>query len=266
MEHWTGAARTPYLSLFDGFINDEDKFNNFRKDNKYLSIVGTDSFNKSIGDSFFKEIKKRFPGILRLMEPLIECDDIGNPIRYEFECGVCSITLLRYMHVLGSIDALFGGVHSKNIVEIGGGWGGQRNVFAVCYNSEINYTIIDLPEPKKLIDKVQSKILKREDRFPCVTPDTIPNQKWDLVISEYCLSELTDEGIDFYFDKIVSKSQNCYFTMNLWDKQRKDRVINLVKDMFQECIVLDINPQLDTHPANYHIIGKTNDEVFNSNM
>ena len=64
-------------------------------------------------------------------------------------------------------------------------------------------------------------------------------KEYDLVISEFCISEMDDKGIDDYYEKYLSKSKNIYLLMNMWDEVRKERFVNKVEkdfnlEMFKE--------------------------------
>jgi hypothetical protein len=92
-------------------------------------------------------------------------------------------------------------------VEIGGGYGGQCLVYKEM--QDVDYTVVDIPESLELsgaylkANDIESTLISSESFKPIET---------DLLISDYCLSELTDEGIDFYLDNI--KFKHGYFTCN----------------------------------------------------
>ena len=92
------------------------------------------------------------------------------------------------------------------------------------------------------------------------TPGQIPaDKRYDLVISNWCLSEMTWEGLKFYLDKIISKSANGYFIMNIWDTFTKDATLALIRQHFYTVIdTPDKFTLLPEHKANWLLTVKGN--------
>ena len=97
----------------------------------------------------------------------------------------------------------------KNVIEIGGGYGGQ------CLESKIDdYTIIDLPEVLQLIEA----FLKANGReADLIAPEhffLLDVKPFDFLISDYAISELDDKmqwkylGINAKHGKITGESKD----------------------------------------------------------
>jgi len=105
-----------------------------------------------------------------------------------------------------------------NIAEIGGGFGGQAAVLRKL-SSFKSYTIYDLPE----VHELQSKFLKANDSESGVLyadGRIAPSGNFDLVISNYAVSELKRELQVAYFENVVKTSTHGYLTWNLISQNR----------------------------------------------
>ena len=76
--------------------------------------------------------------------------------------------------------------------------------------------------------------------------------EYDLAISEFCLSEMDDDGIDEYYNKYLVASKQIYLMMNLHDETRKKKCINKIEKDF-DIEILDEFPVTDW--PNYIIVG-----------
>lgn len=130
-------------------------------------------------------------------------DNYGNPMLSS--SLPYSPSTLQYIGVLSSLITHFGSLDNLRIVEIGGGYGGQARTILDVYNPAC-YHIIDLYE----VTLLQSRYLKEFDCVDCFTQPT--GQEYDLVISNYALSEIPDN--DEYMKEVVIKSKHGYITCN----------------------------------------------------
>ena len=190
-------------------------FTNFKRDPIYTEFLEHVSIFQ--GDAYLKEALNQNPEWFSLLPQFQKNDLHGNPVTHSYPgMGVFSPTTLRYIKVASDLKKHFGSLDNFNIVEIGGGYGGQCVVLKELFNIK-NYTIIDLPGPialtKTYLDKLGTQ------GVTLLTPDQIPtDQKYDLVISNYAFSECVAQVQKEYIDKVLSKSERGYLTMNYYDK------------------------------------------------
>ena len=130
-------------------------------------------------------------------------DKIGYPIT-NWELPFSPSTM-QYIGVLSNLITHFGSLDNLRIVEIGGGYGGQARTILDVYKPAC-YHIIDLYE----VTLLQSRYLKEFDCVDCFTQPT--GEEYDLVISNYALSEIKDN--DEYMKQVVMKSKHGYITCN----------------------------------------------------
>ena len=166
---------------------------NFKQDPEYAYFVGNDTRGKDVVEAFDKVVDYPY---------VHENDVMGSPILHNCR----SAGTLRYMKVLQDIDKQVGLASTDaSVIEIGGGYGGQCLVFNIMGIED--YTIIDLPEANEL----QRKYLEENDIECNLIPSTdVPECNTEILLSDYCLSEFDQEGVDFYLDLITF--EYGYFT------------------------------------------------------
>jgi phospholipid N-methyltransferase len=144
---------------------------------------------------------------------LLKNDEKGSPEKINTNNfgEVCPQTM-RYIYTLGELTELFGDLENLNILEIGGGYGGQAKVILSLFNIS-SYTVIDLKEACSL----QKKYLSEYNNVHFVDGKDIDyesiNRKFDLVISNYSFSELSLEYQQKYFE-ILKHIPNGYIIDN----------------------------------------------------
>jgi hypothetical protein len=109
------------------------------------------------------------------------------------------------------------------IVEIGGGYGYLAKLIVERVKVEC-YHIIDLPETCDLQRRYLNGL-----PVECFTEPT--GQNYDLVISNYALSEIPDNRV--YVDKVLRKSKWGYITCNT-DYFKPDWEVYRIPDIYGE--------------------------------
>lgn len=172
----------------------------FKRDERFRPIF--EHCNDEIADSYYRNINPQ----LFLFN--FTNDDYGNPVLREFPVGWYSNSTMQYIGVLSNLIKYFSALAGLRICEIGGGYGGQARTFFDVYSvthSSFCYHIIDLPE----VCDLQRRYLKGLN-VQCFTEPT--GQEYDLVISNYALSEVVDNSV--YIQEIIMKSKHGYLTCN----------------------------------------------------
>lgn len=207
----------------DAALNDE-VFKNFKRHPDYVPIL--EHVNHEQGLGYIAEIKRIAPNYLSIASIFVNNDKIGNPNIYYFEeIGLrISPTTLRYIKVLADTMSLFGDLDNMNIVEIGGGYGGQCKIINALYSPK-SYTLIDIPEVLALC----SKYLKDYKNVILRNTDDSSEIHYDLCISNYAFTEIGREYQTFYADKIIKNSERGYITCNFIanDNFTKDEILAL---------------------------------------
>jgi putative sugar O-methyltransferase len=183
------------------------------------------------------------------MEKFLLNDTIGSPGRFKYEeiDIPVSSTTIRYIKILSDIKQLFGPLDGFDIVEIGGGYGGQCKIIMDVFNVN-TYTIIDLPDVLKLTKKYLTHLGVDMSRVILRDSTTIGDVKpHDLLISNYAYSECIREVQLLYFTNVLQKSKHAYMIMNFCSS-----VPCISRDEYKIMIPnLKIHPEIpETHPSN----------------
>ena len=146
------------------------------------------------------------------LDEIKENDALGTPVTCTYDVvGTISPTTIRYLKNTSDIVTKFG-TSFNSIVEIGGGYGGLCKVLSSFVDFE-QYLLLDLEECNMLSRKYLShfdlptmsyqaeEIVELEDRF-------------DLLISNYALSECNRETQMMYIERFVKNSDKFYLMHN----------------------------------------------------
>lgn len=184
----------------------------FKRHSKYTSFIANDIRDIVVAREFYYHLKFLIPSLLDLYESKFSLNDrIGSPNLYIFDGIRVSPGTLRFIKVLSDVIRFFPPDKIQNIIEIGSGYGGQCLIFRQ-WKPEINYTLVDIPESLAvanrylLINNIEHKFISTENI-------QVENE-YDVCISDYCLSEMDKDGVQFYLDTVLSKCQFAYITSN----------------------------------------------------
>ena len=191
---------------------DEAVFQTFRSHPSYCEIVETlHSFEYGI--FFLHEINAKYPHLLPYFKKICLEDIVGGPISFYYEqIGKISPTVLRYVKIVGDLQREFGNLSNFNIVEIGGGFGGQCKIINdIC--GFANYAIIDLPECTPLINKYLLSF--SITNFRTINNDALSEPyQYDLIISNYAISEIDRIEQLHYMTMILDLAPRGYIIYN----------------------------------------------------
>jgi hypothetical protein len=191
---------------------------NFKCNLNYNSILEHVSYEQ--GKEYISNIVTFFPDIkFENIEEFVTINDkFGNPNKYEFNylnnCLICSPTSLRYVfHSLIILKYYENRNVSKNIVEVGCGYGGL--FLSICYFSKLlsiqinHYYLIDLPEIGCLIQKylelhnLNANISYSVHSAYDYGKDILNNNLF--LISNYCFTEISNEKREKYISTLFPK-------------------------------------------------------------
>lgn len=174
-----------------------------------------DNVDISIGKAMYHQLEIEDPKIL-MNHSLFDNDLVGNPWVYPFpNIGNVSPTTLRFVEILSLLNRHYKDLSHFNILEIGGGYGGQCRIIK-SYYPDVKYTIIDHPDvicvAKRFLKSLGINDVEFISFFD-VEPNNIYRNS-DLVISNYSFSELYKDYVELYFERFLSRTKHCYMRMN----------------------------------------------------
>lgn len=223
-------------------ITDLETFNTFKQNPIYNEILEHVTYQEGI--EYIKHITNK--NIINNIKKFKVNDLIGSPRMYNYEepIGVFSPTTLRYIKVLNDISQL--SLNELNIVEIGGGYGGQYTVVRQLFTPK-SYTFVDLPQVNNLINKYISTLKLDDINLQYIDGTSNFNDLApDLVISNYAFSECSTNTQDVYISKILNHSKHCYMIYNNQLGYKYTEFINKIK----HCTPIVTNEIPQTHPNN----------------
>jgi len=267
---WTAAESevlSDYISACFEASEDETQFVNFRKNEGYRTIL--EGAPKLFSDYYVQKINSHFCKDLFYdnLEKFKENDRIGNPDVYEEESiGLISPSTLKF--AFNAIDIVSfveqqGDLKSvKNIVEIGGGYGGLCLLLSNLIEFE-SYTLVDLPEACALAEKYLSNFESLNGRVkfvPCSNLKKIKEESFDLTIAINSLSECDLKTQLNYFDKFVSKSNFSYIVRNPDTQERVDDHVETINSLSDSFFVDDTNKVEEWYSNNIIVYIKKDDQ------
>jgi len=245
-----------YLSIVEVAAQNEHIFQKFRSNRQYRKIL--EHVTKSLAEEYLKLIPETEK---KNLIKLNECDVIGGPLRYRFgNYGLFSPTTIRYLFFNAQYKKYFGELTNLNVIEIGGGFGGQAAV-SLKLNPTISWTIFDLPEVLTLQEKFLSAVNLR-GRVNFQSGLKISVARGDLLISNYALSEISRDLQLKYFKLVVSNCQKGYMAWNtISEKENGGLTLTEVLNMIPGSNYVDEIP--NSSPGNVIIYWGNQSAGFN---
>lgn len=175
----------------------EAKIEDFKNDWRFRPIF--EHCKKHIAQNYVDLVRKNNPNLLVMRWTN---DEIGDPFIQDINGWRGSTSTAQYMGVISNLIDLYGTLNDLDILEIGGGYGGQALCILDIFSPN-SYTILDLPE----VNELQRKVLGDK----VILTDKVPKKKYDLVISNFALSEIPDQEP---YQKLLKRCKHGYITCN----------------------------------------------------
>jgi len=191
-------------------VNSTSTFRHFRRIRNYTAIL--EHVSPEQGHAYMEAISRR-PELIAALPRFAANDRAGNPRMHPYPPhGEFSPTTLRYVKVLGDLLDRFGSLDGLSICEIGVGYGGQcRVIMEWCRPAA--YCLVDIRQALGLAERYL-------DHFALSAPvefrtlNTLAGRDWDLVISNYAVTELPRQYQEAYVDRVIRRSRRGYITYN----------------------------------------------------
>jgi putative sugar O-methyltransferase len=211
----TSISDLPYfLNGINTALRNEDAFRAFKR---LPGIEAIEGVPPAQGEQYRAIVLQQTPALIDHWSKFRENDLCGNPRTAEYPEGPMSPTTWRYIKVLSDLQMLFGDLTGWDVAEIGAGYGGQYKIIQDVYTPG-SYTIYDLPAVMKLIVKYLEHVgcpsLQRVRNADFHKLPEEPPRTYDLVLSNWALSECTREVQDLYIEHVLRRSRRGYVTYN----------------------------------------------------
>jgi hypothetical protein len=232
-------TKQDYLDVCKRAVKDDLIFVVFKSFPKYIEIL--EHVDYALGKEYYNWIIQKGVFTLEELVQFKQNDRIGSPILQSYNELIISPTTLRYIKVLIDLINNFKPHEFKNwnIVEIGGGYGGQCWVInqGLGFNT---YTIYDLQE----VCNLQSKYLEKLNVYNVFFKSLIEkpkdvNYKIDLVISNYAWCEFDKVLRKQYLDHVITKSKHGYLTLGVGSKEKREELLSELFESITTFKVID---------------------------
>lgn len=229
---------------------DESFFSTFKRNNFYRAVL--EHVSEEQGLMYYNEIDSA-SDIRKNIQKLSINDKLGAPFVHEYEFGTFSPTTLRYAKVLYDISSLVD-LNSSKIAEIGAGYGGQYVVMRQLFNPA-GYSFFDIEPAIKLIKKYTKTLVSDEENINFnISGSEVKADDYDLVISNYAISECECEVQDYYIKNVISRSKRGYITHNHMRGYSIDEFISKLEDLGKSPSVREERPQTSPPSSRKNVI------------
>jgi len=195
---------------------DPARFAAFKQDPEFRVVI--ENLTCEHGRQYLDTAFEQTPSLARHLERFRENDRVGSPRTCSYgDRGSFSPTTLRYVKVLSDLTRLFGSLDGARIVEIGGGYGGQCHIISAV-TQPASYTLMDLEPVLALQRRYLQELGVTNVRFESAK-DIDGARDYDLVVSNYALSECSRRVQRYYIEHVLGRSARGYITCN-WFRSR----------------------------------------------
>lgn len=198
-----------YPTMVKKAVLNDKVFNSFKQDSVYREIL--EHINGNLGEQYLNHTKKICPDLLEYFDKFKQNDSVGKPILHNFgEYGEWSPSTFRYVNMLAQMIYHFGDMTDFDIVEVGGGYGGQAKIITDRFKTK-SYKIYDLD----VVTQLQTKYANILNIPMIAVPYTkCEPEKFDLYISNYAFSECSKDIQDIYINNIMLNSKRGFIMWN----------------------------------------------------
>lgn len=233
----TSEENTGYTEICKRAANEDAVFSSFKSNLSYKDIV--QAVSPYDGYRYYMLLSERSKNQIGKFSRL---DSLGSPELFDYPFGRFSPTTLRYVKVLE--DLIHYGLDGSRIAEIGAGFGGQYA--AIRQEAKpASYDFFVLKEVLQLIEKHTNKLGLNDIpiSYESNLEDSSTSREYDLLVSNYAISECSKEVQNVYMDKIVKSSKRGYITFNHLRGCTLTEFINKLESMNKIVSVHEEDPQ-----------------------
>lgn len=229
-----------YLRVCKSASDDDKVFATFKSHPDYHEVLEHCPVN--LGWAHFENIKANNPKLLEgeLIHKFLHNDKYGSPKTSNFGAFTASPTTVQYISVLSNLTDTFKSLKGFKMIELGAGYGGQAKIIQDRFNIG-RYDIIDLYECTLLQEKYLTK-LKCFGNVEVYTNENYEAKEYDLILSNYALSEVSDADQLKYVKDICLNSKHGYLTCN-----QPLNGLDLIKEKYNVKISKDIKGERETN-------------------
>lgn len=216
-------------------VNSKSKFSSFRQSTEIRKQFDFVTYEESL--SYINWLKN-FARVLNKKERklLLKQDIIGKPILSTFENYSACPTTWRTIKIAMEIKNEFGSLSDRDLVDIGGGYGGLCRILAFLDGFR-SYTFVNYSECNSLIKKFLEPLNLPNVFFIDLESSTETIfSRYDLVISDQSFFELQHFEQDYLLNHLIRKTANGYFIFSSSKNENvlEEKYTNFIKTLIRE--------------------------------
>lgn len=246
------SEETQYNNFCLNAANDDFIFSTFKINSTYNQIL--EHVDKNTGNDYYETVKQYYPESLERIKQIQINDIYGSPKIENYAFGNYSPSSLRYFKVASELNHCFSNIKNFNILEIGGGYGGQSLISKMIHGYK-SWTMVDLPNVVKLQKKYLSKFHFDEITSFSYLDNSYLNKKYDLIVSNYAFSECELLIQLDYINKVMLNNEKIYMTINFFPNLNSLSINNL-----KELLNIQVYEEIPNTCATNKIIMKLNNK------
>jgi hypothetical protein len=219
-------AEKPYVELVERALTRPLLFNSFKQQVPWFTVVGR--IDPWHGIQCAKSLSE-FPEVKANLPKFALNDSLGSPATVRVWGNQYGIDTLRFAESVSYLFKTFGDLNGKRIVELGSNYGGLAFCILQQWPNVAAYHCLDL-EPIQTFQRAYlSKLGVESSAIQYTEPETAP----DLFISEYTLSEFTDDDLYPLWERYGVNAGACLLRINFSKGEREAAFLNKVRENFQ---------------------------------
>ena len=203
-----------------------EMFKNFRRHPSIRNVI--EGSSKLQGRRNLKALQAMAQDYVKKLPTLETYERLGNPRRFTYCNGrLYSPCTIRYVKILADMRHRFKSFNDMDIIEIGGGYGGQCAIMA-HFEKFKSYTLIDLPCVLGLARKFVDEL--GVSNVHTIGVDELDQlETYDLIVSNYAFSEIDAQHQLVYLEKVIKNIPRGYMTMNFIGTRNNIQALPLEK-------------------------------------
>ena len=227
-------GKKQYIGMINKALAEPIAFNNFKSNPAFFSIVGTsEQFH---GVHCYKTVVEN-PEVLKNLQLFAKNDTIGSPFIKLKALDIATDTL-RFAESVRKLYDTFGDLNGKSVVEFGSNYGGLAFCINTQWSNISRYYLIDLPEVQRLSLKYLSELGIDTAKLSIGEPVG----HIDFFISEYALTEFTDDDLYAYYNKYVKNCDGFLIRCNLFEDSRRNKFLAVLRETFD--VIVEDEPKI----------------------
>jgi hypothetical protein len=237
------SAESSYLGTVERAMQGGNVFNAFKSIPSWYAVVGY-----GCATSAMHSAKKTYntPEVQANLAEFAKNDSLGSPPTLKLTYGTFGYDTLRFSESVSYLFKQFSDLSGKRIVEFGSNYGGLARCILIQWPSVKAYHCLDL-EPVQTFQRKYMSNLPFE--HPAIVFDE-PTEQGDLFISEYCLTEFTDDDLYALYERYCKNAEGGLIRCNLADKKRERVFLDTMRQDFS----IEVTPEPEVRSPNKIVV------------